>query len=615
MVVAGIPTGALVVFGLIGIALVLFVSEVIPNDITAIGIIFALAALEPWTQVGPRGAISGFSNTATVTIVAMYMLSAGIQNTGLVQRLGIYLADFTRGSEQRALAATVGTTGPIAGFINNTPVVAVFIPMISDLAKKSGISPSKLLLPLSYAAILGGTLTLIGTSTNLLASEFAATLLPRGSIGMFEFTALGVVILVIGITYLMTVGQWLTPARIPADADLVEEFDLDDYLTKLRVQEDSALLDLTPAELVERTEAEVTVLQIRRNGDVFVGTDTDQRLEVGDLLVVHGSLQAVNRLRKTQRLDHVVQTDVTEETFSDALAPDTLAKAVVPDTSPFAGETVFESRLHEHHRTTVLAIRREGELIRTGLDDVPLEAGDLLLVQTDPDAIQYFSENGDLVMIEEDAFDRLINEGVDEVAPLSPKAPVAVGIMAAVIGAAALDILPIVIAALGGVFLMVVTKCLSPADAYDAVSWNIIFLLAGVIPLGLAMEATGGATLIAEGLVAAADLLPLLVVLLLFYIVTGLFANVITPVATVVLMIPVAVDAAVRLDANGFAFLLAVMFASATSFITPVGYQTNLMVYGPGGYEFTDFVKVGGPLQLLLAVVTTIGIALIWGIQ
>jgi len=214
-----LETGAIVVFLLIAVALVLFISEVIPNDVTAIGVIFALAALEPLTQVGPREAISGFSNTATITIVAMYMLSAGVQKTGLVQMLGVRLADFTKGDEKRALAATVGTTGPIAGFINNTPVVAVFIPMITDLAKKAGVSPSKLLLPLSYAAILGGTLTLIGTSTNLLASDLSRQLIDgRDGISMFEFTPLGVVILIVGVTYLMTVGRRLTPARIPVDA-------------------------------------------------------------------------------------------------------------------------------------------------------------------------------------------------------------------------------------------------------------------------------------------------------------------------------------------------------------------------------------------------------------
>jgi len=431
---------------------------------------------------------------------------------------------------------------------------------------------------------------------------------------MFEFTLMGGVILLIGIGYLLTVGRWLTPARIPVDADLVEEFDLEDYLAQLRVRPESPVVGLTVDELEARTEADVTVLQIQRNGEAFMAVDTDQRLETGDVLIVHGSLQAVNRFREQQELGQITRQEITEETFAETSSSDSLAKAVVPENSPFVGETLAETRLQEFHRTTVLAIRREGELIRTNLTEFELAAGDLLLVQTTPDSMQYFTETTDLVMVDENAFDRLLDEGVEEIAPLSPKTPIAVAIMGGVIAAAAFDVLSIVVAALGGVFVMVVSGCLSSADAYDAVSWNIIFLLAGVIPLGLALEATGGAALLAEGLVATADFLPLLAVLFLFYIVTGLLANVITPVATIVLMIPVAVDAAERLGANGFAFLLAVMFASATSFMTPVGYQTNLMVYGPGGYEFTDFLKVGGPLQFLLAAVTTVGIASVWGL-
>ena len=617
MVVAGLSDGALVVFALILVALVLFVSELIPNDMTAVGIIVSLALLEPLTGVTPRAAISGFANTATITIVAMYMLGAGIQGTGLVQRLGLYLAEFTRGSEKRALAATVGTTGPIAGFINNTPVVAVFIPMISDLARKSGISPSKLLLPLSYAAILGGTLTLIGTSTNLLASEFAVEFIEdRGPIGMFEFTALGVLILAVGITYLMTVGRRLTPARVPVEADLVEEFDLEDHLAKLKVRNGSAVAGLTLDELEARTESAVRVLQIRRddNGEVFVASKTDQRIQEGDTLTVHGTLQAVNRFRENQDLRHLTRVEVTEETFDESAGEDVLAKAVVPEESPFVGETIAETNLAAFHRTTVLAIRREGELLRTGLAERRLRPGDMLLVQTVPASIQQFAGTGSLLVIDEGALDRLAEQDIEEVAPLSPKTPVAIAIMAGVVGAAALDVAPIVIAALGGVFLMVVTGCLSTADAYNAVSWNIIFLLAGVIPLGIALEETEGSEFIAEILVASEAFLPLVGVLLLFYLVTGLLANVITPVATIVLMIPVAVQAAVELGANEFAFLLAIMFASATSFMTPVGYQTNLMVYGPGEYEFTDFLKVGGPLQFLLAVITTFGIALVWGL-
>ena len=680
------PTDALVVFGLIAIALVLFVTELIPNDVTAIGIVVSLAALEPVTGVGTRDAISGFSSTATITIVAMYMLSAGIQRTGIVQRLGIALARFTRGDERRALAATVVTTGPIAGFVNNTPIVAVFIPMISDLAEKIGVSPSKLLLPLSYAAILGGTLTLIGTSTNLLASELAVDLLEREPIGMFEFTALGLVILSIGIAYLLTAGRWLTPARIPVDADLIEEFDLEDHLTHVEVRADSAPVGLTVRELEDRTQAKVRILHLRRGDDLdsgsrypsretggaapggsdsadhvfeyedgdrgegsspsvggrhndagpgsetdglsgpqtalaeptsrdaLVSVSPDERIREGDVLTVHGTLQAVNRFVENQRLRQLVRSQVTEETFDESLSEDRLAKIIVPPDSSFAGEQVADTGLRTIYETTVLAVRREGTLIRTDLGEVELQPGDLLLVQTDADTIEYFEAGTDLVFVEEDALDRLLDREVEERAPLSPKTPIAIGIMAAVVLAAALGLVSIAIAALAGVFCMIVTGCLSTSEAYDAVSWNIIFLLAGVIPLGIALEATGGSEFIATGLVSTADVLPLVLVLLLFYLVTGLLANVITPVATVVLMIPVAVDAAQSLGASEFSFLLAVMFASATSFMTPVGYQTNLMVYAPGGYEFTDFLKVGGPLQFLLAVVTTAGIALIWGL-
>ena len=619
MAFAGLTTPALVVFGMIGVALLLFVSEIIPNDVTAIGVIVALAAVQPvfGLDVGitPRDAISGFANPATVTIVGMYMLSAGIQQTGLVQRLGVYLADLTDGSEFRALAATVGTTGPIAGFINNTPVVAVFIPMISDLAEQSKLSPSKLLLPLSYAAILGGTLTLIGTSTNLLASDFARLLIDgRSGIGMFEFTPLGAIVLVVGLAYLLTIGRRLTPARIPAGADLVEEFDLDDHLARVEVSDDSPLVGTAVDEFDSNEAVDLTILQLRRNGEVYPAPYTDIPIEAGDALIVNGTLQAVNQVREANDLRHHTRAEVTEAAFEDAATDFTLAKAVVGETSKYVGETVAETRIEEFQRTTVLAIRRDGRLIRTGLDDVTLQAGDLLLARMPEESIEYFNDTGDLYVADERAYDRLIEADVEEVAPLSPRTPVAVAIMAGVVAVAALDVVPIVIAAFAGVFGMVVTGCLSSADAYDAVSWNVVFLLAGVIPLGRAMEATGGASVIAEALVSAEVVLPLIGVLLLTSLVTGIIANVITPVATIVLMIPVAIDAAQQLGADQFSFLLVVMFASATSFMTPIGYQTNLMVYGPGGYRFSDFLKVGAPLQALLAVVTTVGVAVLWGL-
>ncbi|GAB3423479.1 SLC13 family permease [Haloparvum alkalitolerans] len=603
-----------VVFLLILAVLVAFVTEVVPNDVTAISVVAALVVLEPWTGVGTRDAISGFANPATVTIIAMYMLSAGVQNTGIVERLGVILADFTGGSEFRALVATVCTTGPIAGFVNNTPVVAVFIPMVTGLAEDSKMSPSKLLLPLSYAAILGGTLTLIGTSTNILASDFARLLIDgRDGIGMFEFSGLGAVLLAVGLAYLLTVGWRLTPARVPPDSDPVSEFDLDDYLTFMQVRPDSSAVGES-VEAFDAAHPDVRILQARRGGDAYAGPHSDRVIEAGDALVVHGSLQAVNRFREATGLGQRASSAVTEDTFEAAATEGALAKAVVPERSRYVGETIAETGLHEYHETSVLAVRREGELIRTDLADLTLRTGDLLLVRTTPAAIGYFAETGELVVADERAIEEIAAADTADIAPLSPKTPVALGILATVVAVAALDLLPIVIAALAGVVAMVVTGCLTTADAYDAVSWNVIFLLAGVIPLGIALESTGGAAVIAESLVALDGVLPLIGVLFVLYLVAGLLASVITPVATAVLMIPVGVDAAARLGANEFAFLLAVMFASATSFMTPVGYQTNLMVYGPGGYRFTDFLKVGGPLQLLLAVVATVGIAVGWGI-
>ncbi|WP_423751087.1 SLC13 family permease [Salinirarus marinus] len=619
MALPAVTTGMLVVFGLILVALVLFVTELIPNDITAIGVLVSLAVLKPFTGVPAQDAITGFASPATITIVAMYILSEGVQRTGVVERLGVYLARLTRGDETRLLGATVGTTGIAAGVVNNTPVVAVFIPMITGLAERARISPSKLLLPLSYAAMLGGTLTLIGTSTNILASDFARQLPGRGPIGMFEFTPLGVVVFLVGAVYLMTIGRRLTPARVEPGEDLTEEFDLDNRLARLAVVDDSPLVGRRIDDVLQEFETdfehEVDLLQLDRDGESFPAQASDQAFEPGDTLTVRATLQTTNRLTERYGLRQLVR----EEVSADDLVTEnsTLVEGMLLPDSRLVGETVAESDIEDQFDSTVLAVLRGGELLHDDIGTIEFEAGDTLLLYTTLDDAEFLQERGDisithvpeqkLPVLEPDA-----DEG--SVAPLSPKTPVAIGIMVAVIGVAALGLVPIVIAALGGVFAMVVTGCLTPSDAYDAVSWNIVFLLAGVLPLGLAMQRTGGAEFIAAILVNSADVLPVLAVLGLFYVLTGLLANIITPVASVVLMIPIAVDTAVRIGGEPFSFLLAVMFAASAAFMTPIGYQTNLMVYGPGGYKFTDYLRVGAPLQLLLAVVVTFGIAVHFGV-
>ncbi len=598
-------------FGLILLALTLFVTERLAPDMTAIGVLVALVVLQPYTGVPLEAALAGFASPAVVTILAMYALSEGVRKTGVVERLGTYLAAVTGGNERRLLGATVGTTGVTAGFINNTPVVAVFIPMIRELADDAGVSPSKLLLPLSYAAMLGGTLTLVGTATNLLASDFARGLPGRGPIGMFELTPLGVVVLVVGTAYLLTVGRRLTPARVIPRADPAD-FDLGDHLRRLRVRDGSPLVGLPADDAVAAFRAaeafDVHLIHVTNpdEGTALAAT-SDQMLVPGDTLVVRSTLQDINRLAEAYDLRQLPREEVTALDLDRA---GELLTAVVPPESDWVDRKLGSLRLQNVFDTTVLAVRREGKAITRGLDSLTLASGDTLLLQTTPRNAEYFADEGELLVT--DVLQAPVRD--DGPPPLSEKAPLALGILGGVLVVAALGWLPVVIAALGGVVLMVATDCLSANEAYDAVSWNVVFLLAGLLPLGVAMQATGGSALIASVVGDAAAGLPPVAALALVYLATAVAASVITPVASVVLLAPIAIDTAARVGVDGFALLLAVTFAASGAFLTPIGYQTNLMVYGPGGYRFTDYLRVGAPLQLLLAVVVPVGIAVLFGV-
>lgn len=596
-----------VVFALVVVAVALFVTEAIPSDTTALAVLVSLVVLQDFTHVSPEEAISGFSSPATVTIVAMYILSAGVEQAGVVERLEVAVARFIGGDRDRLLAATVGITGPLAGVINNTPVVALFIPMFTDLADRTHTSPSKLLIPLSYAAMLGGTLTLVGTATNLVASSIAADLgVPGTPFSMFEFTPLGVVVLIVGSAYLLTVAQWLLPARITPH-DLTEEFGLQGRLARVYVPPASPLVGQTVAD--SRTD-DVKILQIVRGDQTYVASRTDREIEAGDVLTVRADDATVRAFVDEADLRRLPRAEVTEEELALGEGRGTLAEVVVPNGSSLIDRAVGETRMGERYDATVLAVRRGGELVVEDVSGVVLDEGDGLLVHATQVGLDHLEESGELLVTEEfGGKTNLEPEPIDR-----REAALAIGIVAGVIGFAAANLLPIAIAALGGVVVMVATDVVRPADAYDAVNWEVFFLLAGIIPLGLAMEQTGAAAFLASYATAASALLPAIATLGLFYLLTGLLANLITPVASVALVLPIAVSTAGEIGASAYAFVLAVTFAASTAFMTPMGYQTNLMVYSPGGYRFGDFVRVGAPLQLLLTVVTTLGIAVIWGV-
>ncbi|MEZ3145048.1 SLC13 family permease [Halobaculum sp. MBLA0143] len=597
------------------VTLVLFATEPYPPDVVALGVAVTLLLVGPATEtltdlgllaepiqlVTVEQGLSGFANAATLTVLAMFVLSEGVRRTGLVRRLGDRVRELTGDDESRQLGATIGLVAPVSGFVNNTAAVAILLPMVSEIADRGGTSPSKLLLPLSYASMVGGTLTLVGTSTNVLASDLYARLAPEAvarSFGMFEFTGLGAVLLIVGTLYLLTVGRWLTPARVEPSGDLTDEYQVREYLTEVVVREDSPLVGQRVSDALRETLYDLDVVQLIRGAEVFVEPLGAKEIRGGDVFALRTDRDTLVELSDVEGLELVPDATVDDAELETPESGQNLVEVVVAPGTELVGESLASVSFRQQYNATVLAIRRGQELVRERLDAVQLEPGDTLLVEASVDAIGRLDDSRDFIVAAQ----------ADREAERSGKTRVAVGIVAAVVGLAALDVAPIVVTGLAGSLAMVVTGCLDPQEVYESVHWDVIFLLAGVIPLGIALQTSGAAGLLAGLVVDAAAVLPPLAILALFYVVTATLTNVVSNNASVVLMIPVAIQAAVDLGQNPLAFAMAVTFAASTAFMTPVGYQTNLFVYGPGGYRFTDYVRVGGPLQALFAVVTPIGV-------
>jgi di/tricarboxylate transporter len=404
--------------------------------------------------------------------------------------------------------------------------------------------------------------------------------------------------------YLLTIGRYLTPARIAPRQDLTEEFEMREYLTEVEVRPDSPLVGRQVADALVDTDFDVDLLQLIRNEEVFLEPLGPKEIRAGDVFALRTDRDTLVELLDVEGLDVVPEVTVDEAELEAASESQNLVEVVVAPGSSLVGESLATANFRQRYDATVLALRRGQELFSQRMDDVQLRVGDTLLIQGPPDSIERLNVNRDFI----------VAQTIDRPDYRRSKIPVAVGIVGAVVGLAAVDLLPIVVAALTGALVMVLTGCLKPTEIYDAVQWDVIFLLAGVIPLGIALENTGGADLIADLVVQSATVLPPLGVLATMYLVTAFLTNIISNNASVVLMIPVAVEAARQLGVNTFSFVLAVTFAASTAFMTPVGYQTNLFVYGPGGYRFTDYLRVGTPLQLVFAVVTTLGINAFWGL-
>ena len=582
--------GLLVIAILVGIV-VLFVSEKYPLDIVAmlgLGVLLALGL------VTLEDGFSGFSNPATLTVAAMFVLSAGLQKTGATAVVGRMMVRFSR-THYAALVVIMVAVTVMSAFVNNTAAVAVFIPLVTILATRRKIAASKLLIPLSYASQFGGVCTLIGTSTNLLVSSISAEA-GYGEFSMFEFSRMGLILFAAGVAYFLIFGRWLLPDR--QAREVATTYHLGEYVTELRIRDKSPLVGKSVLESRLGEDHDIRVLGVLNAGDE--GWAPLRRvLQPDDVLLVHGSLPDLMRLRGTMGLRIDADFKLRDETLqSEDLR---LVEALVAPGSDLIGHTLREVDFRNRYKALVLAMQRRGETINDRLGSVRLGLGDALLIQARGTQIRELRRDADFIVLGE------VPGGT-----LRHKAPLAIGILLAVVGLAAFDVVPIPVTAVLGCVALVMTRILEPEDIYRSINWQVIFLLAGVLPLGIAMHTSGAAGFLASQVVSLVGDMGPVAVLAAIYLLAAIMTETMSNAAAAVLLAPIAISTAGHLGVDPKPLLMAITFAASTGFSTPVGYQTNTMIYNPGGYRYADFLRAGMPLNILFCILSTIFIPRLW---
>ena len=579
------------------VAFLLLVTELIPPAITAIG---AACVLMLTGVLTPEEGLSGFANEATITVLCMLILAAAIERTGILASWSRRLVHLESKRKGLLLAVIVVFSGVVSAFASNTALVALMVPLLVAMSKTLGQPASRFLMPMAFATTLGGMLTLVGTSTNILASSISRDL-GYGAFGMFEFTKAGLAVFLVGSLYLVAVAPRLLRRHAGAE-DVGGGFNLKEYLCEVVVSEGSPLLGKSLADAPGLDPKEVEVVRLVRQDFNIERPTASTVLEKDDVLLVRGSRQHIIRLHQSK--DVTLLPEVVHWLPSKGSGLE-VVEAVIAPGSPLSGATLKGFRFRGRFDAVVLAVRKRERLFANPIATLRLEPGDALLVSGTPAAITAMRADAGLVIAQD------ISAEVDRVHHVGP----VLGIFVGVILAATLDLVALPVAALSGVALMVLVGALRLDELQRAVRWDILFLLAGLIPLGLALQVTGAAALAADLLAGLVGDWPPLAVLGVVYLAALLLTEVMSNNACVALMLPVSANLAVELGLNPFTFILAVVFGASLAFMTPVGYQTYLMVYGPGGYRFADFVKVGAPLNLLCMVASVLALAFFWPLR
>lgn len=586
------------VLAVLAVGFVLFVSERLPIEVTAF---LVLAALLVGGAITVEEALSGFGNKAVITIGSLFVLSHALTETGLVAVAAEKLAAWAGKRYWLGVSMLLISAGVLSGFLNNTAIVAIMIPLVLDLCAKLRLSPSKVLIPLSYASIFGGTLTLIGTSTNLLVGSIAQQA-GEEPFGMFEFFPVGAVFLTLGLVYTLTFGRRLLPARVEP-GDSTEGYGLGAYLSEVRIGEDSQLVGRTLPEAELGSRFEINVLGVLR-GERRISEKLDVLvLEIGDILIVQAQIDDLLRVREelgVELLADIVLSD--RELAAEGLV--TAEVLVAPD-SQLVGKNLVQANFRSRFGGFVMAIRRHSLTVRDQVAKAVLQPWDALLTLIPKDRLEELRGSRGVFVLTELPV-RFVRRRFWWLVLL---------ILPTIVVLAAVGILEIVGGALLGAILLLALGVMSPRSAYDAINWQVIFLIAAFVPVGQAAIRSGAADFLAAGLVRAADLLPLsapYAVLALLYLATSLLTQVVSNAAAAIVLAPVALSLASSLGVEPRAFLMAVCFAASAEFMSPVGYQTNLMVYAPGGYRFLDYTRFGAPLNLLFWVTAVFLIPWVW---
>jgi di/tricarboxylate transporter len=579
---------AWITLGVVIGSIALFASERVRVDIVAL---IALALLAIFGIVTPAEALAGFSNEATVTVAAMFALSLGIERSGALEPLAALLSRIRR--PWLLTLALMLTIAPIGAFVKNIALVATFLPLALRVCARTRTSPARVLMPMAFAAQMGGVCTLIGTSSNLLADSLAQKHgLPP--FGVFEFTRMGALLAVAGIAYLMLIGRWLLPRETSAD---VPAETIGKYVTELRVTPGSMLVGKTIAGAKLGETYGVYPLELLR-GDRHLWSPRSQEIQPGDVLLVRGAWEKIEDLRKRAELE----IDPENRYGPDHGKARVLVEAMLKPEGTIVGSTIGELHLARNFDAIVLAIHRRGRVLREKLRDVHLAGGDVLMLLVGGNGADALQSDERFVVLSER----------EDTRRLSRRAFAAMAIMAGVVIVSGLHWLPIPIAALGGATLMAIAGCYGRKDLYEGMDWKIVVLLGAILPLGTAIENSGLSQHVVDaGMTLVGDHGPL-AALLMIYLLTALLTELMGHNPSVVLMVGIAIAVAHSMHADSRPFVVAVAFAAATSFATPVGYPTNTMVYYAGGYRFTDFMKIGIPLIALFCALSMYLIPRFW---